>query len=139
MSGLLGGSVLSWPADQTRSSPQQTQSRRAAATPKTLAMQLTVTRTTPPDSDEPVELHVRGCLDIGTRDALVDEASKAMVDAHTLRIDASRVAFIDGSGVSALVEIASRAKARGVTFDLTGRSEPLQRVLDLVGLGEAWP
>lgn len=60
------------------------------------------------------------------------------MDSHPLHIDASGVDFIDSCGIAALVEIARRAKALAVTFDLTGRSEPFH-VLDLAGLGEGWP
>lgn len=56
-----------------------------------------------------------------------------------MHIDASRVEFIDATGIGTLAEIAQMAKVEGATFELIGRSPSLQHALDSVDLGTTRP
>ena len=102
-------------------------------------MELTITRTSPSDPDEPVVLEVIGPIDLSTRQTLIDAAVTAFLVSRILHLDASGVDSIDAVGLEALIEIATMAKREGATFELTGRSPQVQQALERVGLGTAWP
>jgi anti-anti-sigma factor len=49
------------------------------------------------------------------------------------------VDFMDSVGIGAVIELAKKAGSLGGTFALVEPSPPVQRVLAVTGLSDAWP
>jgi anti-anti-sigma factor len=65
-------------------------------------------------------------------DPLLDDES---VD--SVQLDLSDVAFVDSAGLGALLALRERAHDRGIALEIAAASEPVRRLLDLTGLGDA--
>lgn len=68
--------------------------------------------------------------------ALLAEVDPAAVDAVV--VDASELAFIDSSGISALLVLRERVVATGATFELREPTAAVHRVLEITGLLETF-
>ncbi|MDH2414920.1 STAS domain-containing protein [Nocardioides sp. CER19] len=85
------------------------------------------------------ELTPKGSIDLVSRHELVD-AGRAVLDEHgALVLNMKGVDFMDSVGVGAVIELAKTASSRGATFALIEPSPPVQRVLAVTGLADAWP
>ncbi len=79
------------------------------------------------------ELDMTGAfkLESGLDPLLEDES----VD--SLQLDLSEVAFVDSAGLGALLALRERAQDRGIALEIAAASDPVRRLLDLTGLGDA--
>lgn len=53
-----------------------------------------------------------------------------------LEIDATRLIFADSAGLRAMLLARDEAQTRGTVFEVTGVTEPVERVIELAGLSE---
>lgn len=83
---------------------------------------------------------VEGDLDLMTVPLFLGAATSALdqAEAATLRVDLSGVAFIDSAGIDALIRISEAARLRGRVLELAGASRPVERLLQLAGLGDTF-
>ncbi len=80
-------------------------------------------------------LRLLGALDIATLDQFREGACRLLEqEAPAIAVDLAQVTFVDSSGMGALLAGKKRAMEKGVEFVLLDCPEPLQRLLDLVGL-----
>jgi anti-anti-sigma factor len=82
-------------------------------------------------------LAVRGEIDIANAEDFA-ELLLATVEAATSHVvvDASGLRYIDSSGVRGLVNAATRAKARDISFVIRDPQPNTRRVLEILGLAE---
>ena len=87
---------------------------------------------------EQVMLILHGELDMATEAQLRDvaDAQLAAHDLTKLEVDLADIAFLDSSGVSALVDLRKNATDRGVDMQVVAVSHLAARVLTIVGLAE---
>lgn len=80
----------------------------------------------------PYAVRVVGDLDMETVRAFVDGVRGAWTDVtRTVSVDVERVTFFDSSGLKGLLQL----RRTGVDIRLVNVTEPVQRILDLTGLG----
>jgi anti-anti-sigma factor len=85
------------------------------------------------------ELTPEGSIDLVTRQQLLD-AGLEVLEAHgALVLNMKAVDFMDSVGIGAVIELAKKAASRGATFAVTEPSPPVERVLAVTGLSNAWP
>ena len=78
-----------------------------------------------------------GELDIANADLLRQElTSHIEAGRRVIRVDTSRVDFIDSTAVGALVEASERCRREHGSLILTGVRRPLQRLLQVAGLDQ---
>lgn len=65
----------------------------------------------------------------------VADAFRAGTDLD-IELDFADVTFLDSSGLSMLVALASQARARGGQMGVVGTRPPVRRVVELAGLGD---
>lgn len=85
-------------------------------------------------------LRVSGAIDIQSREALIT-AGRAALDGNSgaLVLDLADVTFMDSTGIGALVELGHDAEDAGAELLIRDPSPRVVRILDMTGLGEAWP
>jgi anti-anti-sigma factor len=82
-------------------------------------------------------IELEGELDLHGSSRLAAEVEQLLVDsAERLEIDAERLTFTDSAGLRAILVARDEAKARGVGFELTRVSDPVERVIKMAGLAE---
>lgn len=83
---------------------------------------------------------VSGALDLASRGALIDRGNEALALSGTkaLVVNLAAVAFIDSSGVGALVQLAGHADDVGRDFVIRRPSDRVVRILDVTGLLHEW-
>ncbi len=83
-----------------------------------------------------VVLTVAGELDLATKDQLAAEVAGVLAqpDLARLLLDFGPLAFIDSSGIAALVAARRTALTRGVRLTVTNCGDFAQRVLTITGL-----
>jgi len=79
-----------------------------------------------------------GYIDLSTRKQLQDVLGAAARGVAHLVIDMSRLAFMDSTGLSALIEVYKRLDARGATLDLAAPQPIVAKVLQISGLDEVF-
>lgn len=84
------------------------------------------------------ELTPEGSVDLVSRRQLVDEGTQVLQEHGSLTLDMHAVDFMDSVGIGALVELAKVAESLGGTFAVVRPSTPVQRVLAVTGLSDAW-
>jgi anti-sigma B factor antagonist len=85
-------------------------------------------------------LRVSGAIDVQSREVLIAAGRVALEgDAPGLVLDLAKVTFMDSTGIGALVELGHDAEDADVGFLLWHPSARVVRILDMTGLGEAWP
>jgi anti-anti-sigma factor len=84
-------------------------------------------------------LTLDGSVDLVTRQQLVDAGRAVLGDHDSLTLNLSGVDFMDSVGLGALIELAKAAEHGGGTFQVTEPSLPVQRLLAVTGLTDAWP
>lgn len=82
-------------------------------------------------------VHVRGELDLGTHEEL-GERLVAEADGGPLIVDLSECAFIDSSGIRALL-LGRRANSDGAGLTIAGPTPQVKRILEMTGLNGAIP
>ncbi|MGK5498145.1 STAS domain-containing protein [Streptomyces sp. URMC 125] len=85
-----------------------------------------------------VVLRPSGEIDHESAPALAGSVREAEGDWQGLVVDLSRVSFMDSAGLHALVALERRCRERGGHLVLTGVRDQPARLLDLVGLTEAF-
>ena len=100
-------------------------------------MKLTIIRAVSPDGGH-VSLRLAGSVDLVSKDLLIDVGREMVATEPVLALDLAEVDFIDSVGIGALIELAHAAEAQRKQLVLSALSPRVQRVLDAVGLGEAW-
>ncbi len=92
--------------------------------------------TTDRDGDLAV-LAVQGELDAYTAPGLEEHVAALLADnVKQLVLDLSATAFLDSSGLRALLTVHRRVEAVGGTLTLRDSSEPVMRLLEITGLRE---
>lgn len=81
-------------------------------------------------------LAIVGDLDLASAHELLAAAESSAGAAEPLRLDLSGVTFLDSTGVGALLKIRRAATDAGREVRVTGRSEAVDRVLELAGISE---
>ena len=84
-----------------------------------------------------IVVQVRGDLDIGTTEQFLVQAERRLGGSSPVRrveVDLSEAAFIDSTGIGALVELRRAARAIGAETTLTNVGDRTMRLLRIVGL-----
>jgi anti-sigma B factor antagonist len=84
-------------------------------------------------------LEIAGELDLDTRTLLVTTAQSILENPPRpagLDIDATRIEFMDSSGLATLLHIREQASLADVPFRVTQTSSQFRRVVDLAGLNK---
>jgi anti-sigma B factor antagonist len=85
-------------------------------------------------------LRVSGAIDIQSREALITAGRAALEgDSGTLVLDMADVSFMDSTGIGALVELGHDAEDADAELLIRDPSPRVIRILEMTGLGEAWP
>ncbi|MGZ6670301.1 MAG: STAS domain-containing protein [Solirubrobacteraceae bacterium] len=77
--------------------------------------------------DGPTWLALTGELDLATAVALRDRPGQARAESRDVRLDLSKLEFVDSSGMNVLVQAVSDARREGVRLDLEGDLAPQVR------------
>ncbi|GIE98591.1 STAS domain-containing protein [Paractinoplanes rishiriensis] len=94
----------------------------------------------PADPDGLVVAALSGELDIDRADEVRDSlaATAGAGGCRYLRVDVSRLDFIDSYGLGALVSARNSAAAHGVTLTLAEPSPPVRKAVEVTGLGHVF-
>ncbi len=78
-------------------------------------------------------LSIRGELDMATMCALDEALTRAADSGGAVEIDLREVDFIDGSGLSLLMDAESRARRASRELTIVAASRNVRRLIDLTG------
>nr|WP_296068638.1 STAS domain-containing protein [uncultured Actinoplanes sp.] len=94
----------------------------------------------PVDPDGLVIATLTGEVDLDRADDVRDSLATAAAEpgCRYLRVDVSRLDFIDSYGLGALVSARNSAAAKGVTLTLAEPSPPVRKAIDVTGLGHVF-
>jgi anti-anti-sigma factor len=89
--------------------------------------------------DAAVEVVATGELDMAAAFKLESGVDPLLEDeaVDSVELDLSDVGFVDSAGLGALLSLRDRAQDRGVTLGIARASDPVRRLLELTGLGDA--
>jgi anti-sigma B factor antagonist len=77
-------------------------------------------------------LALTGELDLASAPALRDRLNQSRADSRDVRLDLSKVEFIDSAGIHVLVQALTDARSEGVRLDVEGSLAPqVKRVAEL--------
>ena len=79
-------------------------------------------------------VRMSGEIDLAVVDELLSSAREGLAHHDGLRLDLSRVTFIDSTGLGALVRLRNEASAQGRSLTLVDVPTSLVRLLDITGL-----
>ena len=85
------------------------------------------------------ELTPEGSIDLVSRQQLVDAGLEVLGEHRSLTLNLRAVEFMDSVGIGALIELSKKAASMGGSFAVVEPSRPVQRVLAVTGLADAWP
>jgi anti-sigma B factor antagonist len=93
------------------------------------------------DADGALRLSVLGELDLTVSEQLGDRLAQLRRDGVTVRLDLSKLEFIDSSGIRVVTLAALEARQDGWSFELARDLSPtVRRPLELLGIESAlWP
>jgi len=93
------------------------------------------------DSDGVVRVALIGELDIAVADAVEQRLRQHREDGRPVRLDLSRLDFIDSSGVQTLVLGMKHARKSGRELEVDPNvSASVRRMVDMMGIGsQLWP
>jgi anti-anti-sigma factor len=74
-----------------------------------------------------------GEIDLASGPRLTGILREAQRDARHVELDLSRTTFIDASGARILLDARVQARANAATFEITGLTSPVRRLMDLIG------
>ncbi len=77
-----------------------------------------------------------GELDLSSVDELRAAVLAAAADRRLLRLDLSGVAFIDTTGLGALLELRASLRAAGVEFQIAAAEGPVRQAVAITGLSD---
>jgi anti-sigma B factor antagonist len=81
-----------------------------------------------------LDLHGSGRLTAAVQQVLDDEPTAARVE--RLELDAGGLTFADSAGLRAVLIAQSETQSSGATFVVTAVSPPVQRMIEMAGLGD---
>jgi len=85
-------------------------------------------------------LAVSGAIDLQTREQLADAGRAAFErGATTLVLDLAAVNFMDSTGIGTLVALGHEAEDVDAQLVIRQPSARVERILQMTGLGDAWP
>ncbi|GIH79051.1 STAS domain-containing protein [Planobispora longispora] len=88
----------------------------------------------------PTLVHLSGDIDILTTTQLRRRLLNALDNSTDLLVlDLSRVTFCGAGGLGLMIDVQSRARARGITLALTGLPPSIARLLCIAGLNRRFP
>jgi anti-anti-sigma factor len=89
--------------------------------------------------DTAVEVAAAGELDMAAAFKLESGVDPLLEDeaVDSVQLDLSEVGFVDSAGLGALLSLRERAQDRGVALEIARASDPVRRLLELTGLGDA--
>jgi anti-sigma B factor antagonist len=86
-----------------------------------------------------LRLAVQGQLDMNA-ECIFDEAlNRAGRPGQRVEVDLGEVDFIDGSGLSVLIDAQSHAHSAGYEFVIVGASRPVHRLIGIAGATDRLP
>lgn len=85
------------------------------------------------------ELTPHGSIDLVSRKQFVDTGLEVLREHGSLTVNMKAVDFMDSVGIGAVIELANAAASQGGSFAVVDPSTPVQRVLAVTGLADAWP
>ncbi len=85
-------------------------------------------------SSQTVVLRVAGEIDMADVEELKAAVRPCFSDGATVELDLSGLAFMDSSGLGALVQLVKEAAAQGSSIVLTNVSARIHRLLEVTGL-----
>ena len=85
------------------------------------------------------ELIPDGSIDLVTRQQLIDAGLEVLGEHGALTLNMKAVDFMDSVGIGAVIELGKKAASLGGSFAVVEPSPPVQRVLAVTGLSNAWP
>jgi anti-anti-sigma factor len=85
------------------------------------------------------ELTPQGSIDLMSRQQLIAAGLEVLREHRALTLNMKAVDFMDSVGIGALIELAKRAASLGGSFTVVEPSRPVQRLLAVTGLADAWP
>ena len=81
------------------------------------------------------EVWLRGDIDLASRSGMIEDLSGLFDrDERVIRVDLSRVTFLDACGIGACLKLQRQARASGCDLVFTNPHGIVERVIDLVGL-----
>jgi anti-anti-sigma factor len=91
--------------------------------------------------DASLEVVASGELDMAAAFQLESGLDPLLEDraVEAVQLDLSEVGFVDSAGLGALLALRERAQDRGIALRISRASDPVRRLLDLTGLGDALP
>ena len=92
------------------------------------------------DPDGALRLALSGELDMSVAQALADRLTRLRNEGYVVRVDLSRLEFIDSSGLRELI-VAARPRWDTARLEVDRRvSDPVRRVIELAGVhSRFWP
>ncbi len=88
---------------------------------------------------EVVRLRVRGQLDLSARGVFSEALAWAARMRRPVEVDLAKIDFIDGAGLSLLVEARRRALSAGRRLTITGASRCVRRLIDITNTADSLP
>jgi anti-sigma B factor antagonist len=90
--------------------------------------------------DDRVHVELAGDVDMSASFTLEPEVERLLAedDVRRLTLDLGDVRFIDSAGLGTLLSLRERAAGLGIATELVDVSEPVKRVLDATGTGDAF-
>jgi len=89
--------------------------------------------------DTAVEVVAAGELDMAAAFQLESGVDPLLAEdaVESVQLDLSEVGFVDSAGLGALLALRERAQDRGIALEIAQASDPVRRLLELTGLGDA--
>jgi anti-anti-sigma factor len=86
-----------------------------------------------------VRLHVQGQLDLTAVGAFGEALTRATRLRWPVEMDLAQIDFIDGCGLSVLINAASRARLAGRTLAIVGASRCVRRLIEITDTSDRLP
>jgi anti-anti-sigma factor len=77
-----------------------------------------------------------GEIDLSNAGELRAAVTAAAADCDRLRLDLTRIEFIDSTGLGGLLELRSTLRASDVTLEIVAGEGPVRQAVEITGLGE---
>ncbi len=93
------------------------------------------------DADETLRLTILGDLDLAVAGKLSARLAELKATGHPVRLDLSQLAFIDSSGIQAILIALTDARWTGWRLEVTRELSPsVARAAEIVGIAQVlWP
>ena len=77
-----------------------------------------------------------GEIELSNVGELRDAVTAAAEDGDRLRLDLTRIEFIDSTGLGGLLELRGTLRARSVALEIVAGDGPVRQAVEITGLGE---